>query len=43
VGFVAHRVYKSSKAHSAKYVTIATVVSSICGMLFNVVPDPIVG
>lgn len=43
VGFVAHRLFKISKEHSAKYVTIATVVSSICGMLFNVVADPIVG
>lgn len=43
VGFVAHRLFKISKEHSAKYVTIATIVSSICGMLFNVVADPIVG
>ena len=43
VGFVAHRLFKLSKEHSVKYVTIATVVSSICGMLFNVVADPIVG
>ena len=43
VGFVAHRLFKISKEHSAKYVTIATVVSSICCMLFNVVADPIVG
>ena len=32
-----------SKEHSVKYVTIATVVSSVCGMLFNIVADPIVG
>lgn len=43
VGFVAHKLFKLSKEHSAKYVTIATVVSSICGMLFNVVADPVVG
>ena len=43
VGFVAHRLFKLSKEHSVKYVTIATVVSSVCGMLFNVVADPIVG
>lgn len=43
VGFVAHKLFKLSKEHSVKYVTIATVVSSICGMLFNVVADPVVG
>ena len=43
VGFVAHKLFKLSKDHSAKYVTVATVVSSICGMLFNVFADPIVG
>ncbi|MFR2511467.1 MAG: ECF transporter S component, partial [Lachnospira eligens] len=41
VGFVAHRLFKLSKEHSVKYVTIATVVSSVCGMLFNIVADPI--
>ena len=35
--------FKLSKEHSVKYVTIATVVSSVCGMLFNIVADPIVG
>lgn len=43
VGFVAHKLFKLSKEHSVKYVTIATIVSSICGMLFNVIADPIVG
>lgn len=43
VGFVAHKLFKLSKDHSAKYVTVATIVSSICGMLFNVFADPIVG
>lgn len=43
VGFVAHKLFKISKDHTAKYVTIATIVSSICGMLFNVFADPIVG
>ena len=43
VGFVAHRLFHISKDHPAKYVTIATIVSSICGMAFNVVADPIVG
>lgn len=43
VGFVAHKLFHISKDHPAKYVTIATVVSSICGMAFNIVADPVVG
>lgn len=43
VGFVAHKLFKLSKEHSAKYVTIATIVSSASGMLFNIFADPIVG
>lgn len=43
VGFVAHKLFHISKEHSVKYVTVATIVSSICGMAFNIVADPIVG
>ncbi len=43
VGFVAHKLFKLSKEHSAKYVTVATIVSSASGMLFNIFADPIVG
>ena len=43
VGFVAHKLFKISKEHSAKYITVATIVSSICGMAFNIVADPVVG
>ena len=43
VGFVAHKLFKISKEHTAKYITIATIVSSIAGMTFNIVADPIVG
>ena len=43
VGFVAHKLFKLSKEHSAKYVTVATIVSSSSGMLFNIFADPIVG
>ena len=43
VGFVAHKLFKLSKEHTAKYVTVATIVSSAAGMLFNVFADPIVG
>ncbi len=42
-GFVAHKLFRLSREHSAKYVTGATVVSCICGMGFNVAADPIVG
>ena len=37
VGFVAHKLFHLSKDHSAKY------VSSVCGMAFNIVADPVVG
>lgn len=43
VGFVAHKGFKLSKEHSAKYVTVATIVSSAAGMLFNIFADPIAG
>lgn len=43
VGFVAHKIFKLSNDHSAKYVTGVTVFSSACGMAFNIVADPIVG
>ena len=43
VGFVAHKLFKISKEHSAKYITVATIVSSICGMAFNIVADTVVG
>lgn len=43
VGFFAHKVFRLSKAHSAKYITGATIASCILGMAFNVVADPVVG
>ena len=43
VGFVAHKIFKLSRAHSPKYVTAVTIVSCIAGMAFNVVADPLVG
>ena len=43
VGFVAHRIFKLSKEHSAKYVTGVTILASACGMIFNIVADPLVG
>jgi uncharacterized membrane protein len=43
VGLVAHKGFKLSKPHKAGYVTVATIVSAIAGMAFNVVADPVVG
>lgn len=43
VGLVAHKGFKLSKSHDAKYITKATIISSACGMLFNIFADPIVG
>ena len=43
VGLVAHKIFQLSKEHSAKYVTGVTILASACGMVFNVVADPLVG
>ncbi len=43
VGLVAHKIFKLSRAHSAKYVTGVTILASACGMGFNIVADPVVG
>ncbi len=43
VGFVAHKIFKLSKDHDKKHTTIATVVSCACGMVFNIIADPLVG
>ena len=43
VGFVAHKIFKLSRAHAAKFVTGVTILASVCGMAFNVVADPTVG
>lgn len=43
VGFVAHKIFKLDKEHSAKYVTGVTILSCVCGMAFNIVADPLVG
>ena len=43
VGLVAHKIFKISRAHTAKFVTGVTILASICGMAFNVVADPLVG
>lgn len=43
VGLTAHKIFKLSRRHDAKYVTGATVCSCILGLGFNVIADPIVG
>lgn len=42
-GFVAHKLFHISKEHSSRYIMIATIVSAVCGMGFNIVADPLVG
>lgn len=42
-GLVAHKIFKLSRDHSAKYVTGVTILASTCGMAFNIVADPLVG
>lgn len=43
VGLIAHSIFKLSNAHSKKYILGVTILASSCGMLFNVVADPLVG
>lgn len=43
VGLVAHGIFKLSRSHSPKYVTGVTILACACGMVFNVVADPLVG
>lgn len=42
-GFVAHKIFKITEEHSQKYTTVATIISAIAAMSFNVIADPIVG
>ncbi|MCM1046200.1 MAG: ECF transporter S component [Candidatus Gastranaerophilales bacterium] len=43
VGLAAHKIFKLSRSHSPKYVTGVTIFASSCGMVFNIVADPLVG
>lgn len=43
VGLVAHKVAKISKENSKAYVLKWTLISSIGGMVFNVIADPVIG
>lgn len=42
-GFVAHRIAKISESNNKKYILKWSIISSVCGLAFNVVADPIVG
>lgn len=43
VGFVAHKIFHISKEHNKKKILRIAIISSTCGMAFNVVADPLVG
>lgn len=43
VGLVAHKIFKLSKDHSAKYTWGVTIGACTAGMVFNIVADPLVG
>ncbi len=43
VGFVAHTLFRLSHSHKSKYILGVTVLSCSCGMLFNIIADPLVG
>lgn len=42
-GFVAHRIAKINDSNDKKYIFKWVLISSICGLAFNVIFDPIVG
>ncbi len=42
-GFVSHRIAKISESNNKKYILKWSIISSVCGLAFNVVADPIVG
>ena len=42
-GLVAHKIGKISTSYDTKHVLKWTVIASICGMVFNMIFDPLVG
>ena len=42
-GFVAHRIGKINQSNDRAYVLRWTVLASVCGLLFNVIFDPLFG
>lgn len=43
VGFVAHTIFHISKEHNKKKILRIAIISSTCGMAFNVIADPLIG
>lgn len=43
VGFVAHKIFHISKEQSKAKVLRIAIIASTCGMVFNVIADPLVG
>ncbi|WP_294374003.1 ECF transporter S component [uncultured Clostridium sp.] len=42
-GFVAHKIARISESNDKKYIFKWSIISSVCGLAFNVIADPIVG
>lgn len=42
-GLIAHKIGKISKSKDTKHVLKWTIIASVCGLLFNVIFDPLVG
>ena len=42
-GFVAHKIAKISESNDKKYIFKWSIISSVCGLAFNVIADPLVG
>lgn len=43
VGLMAHKVFKINKITDKKRILLATVCSTACGLVFNIVADPLAG
>lgn len=43
VGLAAHTILHLSHAQSARKITYITVTASVCGVVFNIIADPLVG
>lgn len=42
-GFVAHKIGNISHSHPQKYIVKWTIIASCCGMIFNIIFDPLIG
>ena len=43
VGLIAHKICKLEECKDKKKITLITILASFCGMIFNVIADPLVG